>query len=278
MKNKLNITIVGLGLIGGSLAASLKNVYGTKVSIVGIDNNARVLKQAAKSGFFSEVALLKKSKMITNSRVVFVAAGIDSTPFLFEELGKIDFVKKIIITDVGSVKAKVFKQALKKLPIAFDFVGGHPIAGTEKTGFQNLVPDLFQGRPVFISGTRASKESVSFIKKIWKSLGSLVYSVTPEEHDKIFAYLSHMPHVLAFGLNSLTKKNLPHSKIVKYGGTSYKDYSRISESPEDLWSEIFLSNRKNLIKGIKDFRKYLDKLENLLKDNTKDKIQKHLKS
>jgi len=278
MKNKLNITIVGLGLIGGSLAASLKNVYGTKVSIVGIDNNARVLKQATQAGFFSEVSVLKKSKMIKKSTVVFVAAGIDSIPLLFEELGKIDFEKKIIISDVGSVKAKVFKQALKKLPTTFDFVGGHPIAGTEKTGFQNLVPGLFQGKPVFISGTRARKESVSFIKKIWKSLGSSVYSITPEEHDKIFAYLSHMPHVLAFGLNSLTRKNLSRSKIVKYGGTSYKDYSRISESSEDLWSEIFLSNRKNLINGIKDFRKYLDKLENLLKHDSKDKIQKHLKS
>lgn len=278
MKKKIHISIVGLGHIGGSLAASLKKNYGSKISIVGIDKNRSVLNKAKSSKLFDEVATLKKSQQVINSEIVFISSGIQSIPELFLQLGKINFKEKIIVTDVGSVKTEIFTAALKLLPETIDFVGAHPIAGTEKIGFDNLVEGLFKDKPVFISGTRASKKSINFISDLWKSLGANVFFVSPEKHDKIFALLSHMPHVLAFGLKSTTNKKLSVKEIVKYGGTSYKDYSRISKSSDDLWSEIFLSNRKNLISGIKDFKKFLDKLEKALKTSSKDNVKKHLKS
>ena len=278
MKKILNITIIGLGHIGGSLASSLKNTHGKKVSIIGIDNSPSVIRQALKSGFFSEVSTLRKSKTISESNVIFVSVSIRSIPLIFSELIKVNFKHNIIITDVGSVKEEIFNSATKILPEKFEFVGGHPIAGTEKTGFKNLVSGLFENKPVFISGVRAKNQSIGLIKNLWKSLGCLVYSIPPSEHDKIFGHLSHLPHVLAFGLKNIANKKLTSREILKYGGTSYKDYSRISESSEALWSEIFLSNRKNLIKGIKEFRVYLDKLESLLESNSKEKTEKHLKS
>ena len=278
MKNKTNITIIGLGHIGGSLASSLKNVHGKKVRITGIDNSTTVIKQALKSGFFSEVSTLGKSETIKESNIVFVSVGIRSMPLVFSELAQIDFKNKIIITDVGSVKEEIFKSAVKIFPKTFEFVGAHPIAGTEKTGFKNLVPGLFKKKPVFISGTNAKKGSISLIKNIWKSLGCSVYLISPRKHDKIFGHLSHLPHVLAFGLRNIVNNKFTTREILKYGGTSYKDYSRISKSSETLWSEIFLSNRKNLISGIKEFKVYLDKLERLLELNSKKKTEKHLKS
>ena len=119
---------------------------------------------------------------------------------------------------------------------------------------------------------------MKLIKEIWNGLGGQVYLVSPEQHDKIFAHLSHLPHVLAFGLKNISNKSLTRQEISKYGGTSYKDYSRISMSSEQLWSEIFLSNRRNLAKGIKNFRRYLDKVERLLKSNSKEELKKLLKS
>lgn len=278
MKKKLHISIVGLGHIGGSLAASLKKNYGSKISIVGIDKNKNTLKKARSSKLFVEVATLNKSQQVINSEIIFISSGIQSIPELFLQLGKINFKEKIIITDVGSVKTEIFSAALKLLPKTIDFVGGHPIAGTEKIGFDNLVEGLFKNKPVFISGTRASKKSINVIANLWKVLGANVFFVSPEKHDKIFALLSHMPHVLAFGLKNTTNKKLSTKEILKYGGTSYKDYSRISKSSEDLWSEIFLSNRKNLVAGIRDFKKFLDKLEKALKSSSKENIKKYLKS
>ena len=275
---KLNITIIGLGHIGGSIAASLKQVHKSKVTLIGIDKDLATLKKAKKSNFFSEVSSLKQSKKLKESDIIFIAVGIKSIPLLFSEISNLEFQKKIIVTDVGSVKSEVFKFAKQILPKNINFVGGHPIAGTEKIGFSNLVSGLFHKKPVFISGTRATKDSISLVVRIWESLGSSVFFISPEQHDKIFAYLSHLPHVLAFGLKNMVNKTLSKRELIKYGGTSYKDYSRISESSEDLWAEIFLSNRKNLISRIKDFKKYLDKLEKLLSTNSKEKVKKHLKS
>lgn len=278
MKKNLNVTIIGLGHIGGSLASSLKQTHGSKILLNGIDKSNSTIKKAKKSNLFSEVSTLKLNTKIQKSDIVFLASSIQSMPQLFSELAKINFEKKVVISDVGSVKHEVFKAAKRLLPKQFDFVGGHPIAGTEKIGFANLVEGLFDGKPVFVSGTRADRTSIAMIVKIWESLGSSVYFVSPEKHDKIFGYLSHLPHILAFGLKNMVNKSLSKAELVKYGGTSYRDYSRISQSSEDLWSEIFLSNRKNLLKTIKDFKKYLDKLEGLLNHNSKEKVKKHLKS
>lgn len=275
---KIIITIIGLGHIGGSLASSLKKTYGDKISLIGIDQKPSTIKIAQQSNFFLEVSTLKKSNNIIDSRIVFVATGIHDMAKIFSDLARISFNNKIIVSDVGSIKVDIFKQALKILPKHYDFVGGHPIAGTEKIGFKNLVTDLFKDKPVFISGIRAKKDSVKLIKEIWNRLGGHVYLVSPEQHDKIFAHLSHLPHVLAFGLKNISNKSLTRQEISKYGGTSYKDYSRISMSSEQLWSEIFLSNRKNLAKGIKNFRRYLDKVERLLMTSSKEELKKLLKS
>ena len=272
------ITIIGLGHIGGSLASSLKKTYGNKVSLIGIDQKLSTIKTAQQSNFFLEVSTLKRSKNIIDSRIVFVATGIHDMAKIFSDLAKISFTNRIIVSDVGSIKVDIFKQALKILPKDYDFVCGQPIAGTEKIGFKNLVTDLFKDKPIFISGIRAKKDSVKLIKEIWNGLGGQVYLVSPEQHDKIFAHLSHLPHVLAFGLKNISNKSLTRQEISKYGGTSYKDYSRISMSSEQLWSEIFLSNRRNLAKGIKNFRRYLDKVESLLKSNSKEELKKLLKS
>ena len=164
------------------------------MSLIGIDQKLSTIKTAQQSNFFLEVSTLKRSKNIIDSRIVFVATGIHDMAKIFSDLARISFNNKIIVSDVGSIKVDIFKQALKILPKHYDFVGGHPIAGTEKIGFKNLVTDLFKDKPVFISGIRAKKDSVKLIKEIWNGLGGHVYLVSPEQHDKIFAHLSHLPH------------------------------------------------------------------------------------
>mgnify|MGYP001157422970 FL=1 len=271
-------TIIGLGHIGASLGIALKKAYKSKVNLVGIDNNSSTIKKARKEEVYKEVETFGESKLMVSSEVIFVCVGIEDMPKVFSKLSKINFKKRVVITDVGSSKLEIFKKAKKIFSKNFDFVGGHPIAGTEKKGFSNSVDSLFEKKPFFISGVIGSKQSAKLIAKIWRKIGSEVFLVDPRQHDKIFAHLSHLPHVLAFGLRKIVKKNLSQKEITKYGGTSFKDYSRISESSSELWSEIFLSNSQNLLKTIKELRAYLQSLEKALKKNSKNTLIKTIES
>ena len=120
---KIIITIVGLGHIGGSLASSLKKTFGDKISLIGIDQKPSTIKIAQQSNFFLEVSTLKKSNNIIDSKIVFVATGIHDMAKIFSDLARISFKNRIIVSDVGSIKVDIFKQALKILPKHYDFVG-----------------------------------------------------------------------------------------------------------------------------------------------------------
>ncbi len=267
----LTFTVVGLGHIGGSLARALKKVFKKQIRIIGIDKNKATLAKAKKTRIFMELANSLSSKITKDSDIVFVCVDVDQIPQVFMRLSKLGLKRGAIITDVGSTKEAILKKAKSSLPSGVNFVGGHPIAGTEKSGFDSSDPNLFHKRSFFISGTVGLKKAPKRVGQIWKKLGCKVFTVSPKEHDKAFSYLSHFPHVLSFGLNKIVAQNLPSKTVRDYGGDSYKDYSRISSSSKSLWSEIFLSNKNNLLTNIKVFKKYLTELEVALSKNTKSK-------
>jgi len=277
-KKSLVVAIVGLGLIGGSLALSLKKVFKKRIQIIGIDKDKKTLTKARKTKIFTYLGKNDKNNKVEKSDIVFVCVTIDQIPKILASLSKLKLRKGSIVTDTGSTKHTIFEEAKKILPKGVNFVGGHPIAGTEKSGFENANPSLFYGRIFVISGIVGSKKSSKTIEKIWKKLGCNVVTVSPKEHDRIFSYLSHLPHVLSFGLDKLTSYHLSRKTIRSYGGTSYKDYSRISASSKSLWSEIFLSNQNNLLNNIKSFKTYLTQLEDALTKESKPKIISAIKS
>ena len=267
----LTFTIIGLGHIGGSLARALKKVFKKQIQIIGVDKSKATLVKAKKTRVFTELASSLNSKTTKSSDIVFVCVNVDQIPQVFMQLSKFGLKKGAIITDVGSTKEAILKKAKSSLPRDISFVGGHPIAGTEKSGFDSSDPNLFRDRPFLVSGTVGSKSAPKTVGRIWKKLGCKVFTVSPKEHDKIFSYLSHFPHVLSFGLNKIVAEKLSSKTVSNYGGDSYKDYSRISSSSKSLWSEIFLSNKNNLLENIKIFKKYLTELETALSKNAKSK-------
>jgi len=277
-RGPLVFTVIGLGHIGGSLALSLKKVFKKQIQIVGIDNDKRALTKAKKTKIFTQLGSDVKNKEVQKSDIIFICVNIDQIPKIFSNLSKLKLRDGSIVTDVGSTKHTIFKEAKKTLPKGINFVGGHPIAGTEKSGFENSDPNLFCNKLFVISGVVGLKKSAKTIEEIWKKLGCDVVMASPKEHDKIFSYLSHLPHVLSFGLHKITTHNLSQKIIRSYGGTSYRDYSRISTSSKNLWSEIFLSNKNNLLKNIKSFKKYLTELELALIKEVKLKTINVIKS
>ena len=276
-----NILIIGLGHIGGSLALGLKRKFKNVFNFYGIDISSRTLtKSHKKIGFLKKCLFGNKEEklIIENSDIIFICVEPTSIEKIFTKISSFNVKKSVIVSDVASTKKDILKSArkiFKKKKI--NFVGGHPIAGTEKSGFSNSTPDLFEDKIYIQSGEIATKKQISVITNLWRKLGSKVYTIDVKSHDKVFAYLSHLPHVLSFCLNSLALKKIGKKRIDNLGGSSYKDYSRISSSSSLLWSDIFLSNSSNLIASLDESILFLEKLKLALKTNSRSKIANLIK-
>ena len=276
-----NILIIGLGHIGGSLALGLKKKFKNVFNFYGIDISPQTLtKSHKKIGFLKKCLFGNKEEklIIESSDIIFICVEPTSIEKIFTKISSYNVKKGVIVSDVASTKKDILKSArkiFKKKKI--NFVGGHPIAGTEKNGFSSATSDLFEDKIYIQSGEIATKKQISVINNLWRKLGSKVYTIDVKSHDKVFAYLSHLPHVLSFCLNSLALKKIGKKRIDNLGGSSYKDYSRISSSSSLLWSDIFLSNSSNLIASLDESILFLEKLKLALKTNSRSKIANLLK-
>ena len=277
-----NILIIGLGHIGGSLALGLKKKFKNVFNFYGIDISPQTLtKSHKKIGFLKKCLFGNKEEklIIESSDIIFICVEPTSIEKIFTKISSYNVKKGVIVSDVASTKKDILKSArkiFKKKKI--NFVGGHPIAGTEKNGFSSATSDLFEDKIYIQSGEIATKKQIGAINNLWRKLGSKVYTIDVKSHDKVFAYLSHLPHALSFCLNSLALKKIGKKRIDNLGGSSYKDYSRISSSSSLLWSDIFLSNSSNLIASLNESILFLEKLKLALKTNSRSKIANLIKS
>ena len=277
-----NILIIGLGHIGGSLALGLKKKFKNVFNFYGIDISLQTLtKSHKKIGFLKKCLFGNKEEklIIESSDIIFICVEPTSIDKIFTKISSYNVKKGVIVSDVASTKKDILKSArkiFKKKKI--NFVGGHPIAGTEKNGFSSATSDLFEDKIYIQSGEIATKKQIGAINNLWRKLGSKVYTIDVKSHDKVFAYLSHLPHALSFCLNSLALKKIGKKRIDNLGGSSYKDYSRISSSSSLLWSDIFLSNSSNLIASLNESILFLEKLKLALKTNSRSKIANLIKS
>ena len=166
------------------------------------------------------------------------------------------------LTDVGSVKARLVKEIENLLPKHISFVGGHPIAGTERSGIFNCSSELFKGKKCVLTPTVSTNdESLVRVRKLWESIGAEVYTMTPEAHDRVFAYVSHLPHALVYAvLNSVASQEGPTGEIFDFAGGGLRDFTRIGESSPEMWSDIFLANRENVLAAIVDFKDEIEKI------------------
>ena len=271
LKNKKNIQflIIGLGLIGGSVAKRLsKNGF----EVLAIDKNKSHLKYAKKSKI-----IVGSSEKIDSAKKLFVIVALPPK-ILFRNFDKyLDFFHKAdFITDCTSVKGSLLNK-IRKNRLESKFILSHPIAGSEKSGFLNSNEDLFRDKISIISKHKGLAISTfQKCKELWFELGSKTHNLDPKLHDKIFSLTSHLPHVVAFSLISLFSKRKT-SEYKKFIGGGLKDFTRISESDPVMWENIFSLNKKNLLKDISEFEKEINKIKTFIFQDNGSKLEEHLK-
>ena len=237
------VTIVGVGFMGGSLGMAIKKNRLAR-EVIGLSHRQTALAQAVQMKAI-DVPCLDVKKAIINADLVILAAPVES---IIKLCGTINpFLRRhCIVTDIGSAKANIVESAERILTNPSLFIGSHPLTGSEKSGVENAVEDLFNGATCIITPTaRTSQVARQKIKYFWTKLGMNVKVLSPEEHDEILAYVSHLPHLLAYGLISCIPPN-----DLEYGARGLKDTCRIAASSPQLWSDICIANSKNVLNAL----------------------------
>lgn len=269
------ITIIGLGLIGSSLAWGLKK--SSRVGeVFGVDIDKKAVDYAISEGIIDNGSEEIK-KGIDQSRVVVIATHVGLIPRLAKSVSSIASAGTII-TDVGSIKRRIVEEIEDSLPSYLYFVGGHPIAGTELSGIWAADFRLFQGKRCILTPTsKTNSEALNSIKDIWESVGAHVFTMDAEAHDRVFGFVSHLPHVIAYALINAVASIKEPDNILDFAGGGLRDYTRIGSSSPDMWSDIFLGNRENTLEAIYGFKRVLENIEGLIKAGDKERLKEELK-
>ena len=262
------ITIIGLGLIGGSLAWALKKSERVG-EVVGVDLDKETLEFAQRNKIIDR-GYLELSEGIENAEIIVLATHIGLIPKLAKSVAS-QVAKKTVVTDVGSVKEKIVEEVERVAEVegveeVFYFVGGHPIAGTERSGVWAAMPELFLGKKCVLTPTeKTDPNALSKVKILWETVGVEVIYMDSCLHDRVFALVSHLPHAVAYALvNAVASAGGSTESIFDFAGGGLKDYTRIGSSPPDMWRDILLANKENVLEAIAGFEKALGKIKALI--------------
>jgi prephenate dehydrogenase len=269
-------TIIGVGLIGGSLARVLKT-SGLAGSIMGSGRSRETLELALRLGVIDHIGQ-GPQHAVEGADLVVLASPVGTFEDVVREIGP--YLKKgAILTDVGSVKGGLVHRIEELLPAGIHFVPGHPIAGKEKFGVSEATETLFRGAKCILTPTqRTDGSAVNALKEVWTIAGAKVLIMDPDLHDKIFAAVSHMPHVAAFAMMSaVAELNTGTDDYINFSGAGFKDFTRIAASSPEIWRDICLMNRDNVVQMLDRYLFALNrfKLDILAVDGKR--LEKHLK-
>jgi prephenate dehydrogenase len=251
-----NIAIVGLGLMGGSLALALK---GKCAALYGLDSDRATLELALAKQIVDQ-ADSEPAQLLPQADLIILATPV---------LAIIDFIQKLpaltskpcILLDVGSTKKDIV-QAMSILPDNFDPVGGHPICGKEKLGLEHAEANLFQGAPFVVTVLeRTTRRATSAVEQIISTVGARMINIAAEDHDRILASTSHLPFLLSSALARSTPQ-----EFLPFVGTGFKSTSRLAGTPAYMTMGILQSNRENILNAIQAFHKSLDQMESALQN------------
>ena len=264
------VIVVGIGLIGGSILKTIKELK-MPFETYGVDLNEGVTKLAHNLGIIKNRDN-KLEKIKDDCLIIFCVPSL-----AFEEAFKLVkdvFNKeKVIFTDTFSSKSDLLEFLEKNPEIKQSFVMSHPIAGSEKSGIANSVPFLFKDKLVVLSptGITSDKDNLISVKKFWKEIGSKVSLMVPEEHDKLFSKTSHLPHVIAYALMNFLEKELSR-EVFNYSGGSLESYTRIASSNPLMWKDIMISNKEEVLEAIKGFKSSLNEVSKLIDSEDEESI------
>jgi prephenate dehydrogenase len=257
------IVIFGVGLIGGSLALALKKA-GYVTHIVGVGRTQSNLDEALKLGVIDSLET-NISMACSDADLILIAAPVAQTARILQSI-KPYLNTQTIITDAGSTKGDILACAKEILGAQFSqFVGGHPIAGAEKSGVSAAKADLFSGKNVVLTpAPETNRDGVVAVTTLWQTCGAKVSEMPAETHDSIFAAVSHLPHLLAFALVDDIANRPNAAQLFSFAASGFRDFTRIAGSSPEMWRDISLANRTALLGEISAFESELSQLKQLL--------------
>lgn len=264
------LAIIGIGLIGGSLSLALKQAGSVK-HVVGFSRKASTRSEAMSLGVIDS-AVSSIADAIQNADIVVLAVPVGAIADALISIAP--YVKdNMIITDVGSVKSQVVDAAKLALGDKFrQFVPGHPIAGTEKSGPSAAFAELYQEHRVVLTPTEQTDElAIKKVRNMWKAAGAEVSIMTAEHHDDVLAATSHLPHLLAFNLvDMLAEESDDVAEVLRYAAGGFRDFSRIASSDPEMWRDISLTNSTAILSLLKKYQHQMSLLQQAIEQQDAD--------
>jgi len=265
------ITIIGVGLIGGSFALALKEA-GVDVKFVGAGRSAGNLRRAVERGIIDswDTSL---PDAVAGSDVVLMATPVGATDKIMQQMAPA-LGADTIVTDAGSVKQSIIEAARRWMSHFSNFVPAHPIAGTEHSGVEAGFASLYQGKRLILTPVKETSETaVKTIADLWQATGAVPETMEPAAHDAIFAATSHLPHMLAFSLVETLYRMDKQSPLLQHTGGGFADYTRIASSDPVMWRDVCLYNRDALLGALDQFKDGLDNLVNAIDAKDGDTLE-----
>jgi prephenate dehydrogenase len=263
---KINtIAVIGVGLIGGSFAAALKQAEAVG-TVLGAGRRPETLQEAAKLGLIDEIVTFKQAA--ERADLIFVAAPVGAFEAIFKELAPW-LSSKTIITDGGSTKQNVIDAARAGLQSRIaQFVPGHPMAGSHEKGPQAADARLYVGRRVMLTPlVENHPQDVETVRAAWLACGANVVSIDPSQHDGVVAAISHLPHwVAALFMEYITHSDDAALKL-QTAGSGFKDFTRVAQGSPEMWRDIFIANRSAMLAELQALKAVFERAEHALRDN-----------
>jgi prephenate dehydrogenase len=258
------LAIIGVGLIGGSLSLALKKA-GLIDKVVGYSRTEEVRQQALELGII-DYAATSIADAVKDADVVFLAVPMGAMATVLSELAH--YVKDdAIITDGGSAKALVVDVARDVLGDKFSqFVPGHPIAGTERSGPSAAFAELYRDHRVVLTPVaETNNDALEKVRAMWMATGAEVFDMEVKHHDVVLAATSHLPHVLAFNLVGMLAERDDCDEVLRYAAGGFRDFSRIASSDPLMWRDICLTNSDAILSLLEQYQQGLDQLKEAIK-------------
>jgi|TARA_B110000967_G_scaffold193442_1_gene221019 prephenate dehydrogenase len=270
-----NILIFGVGLIGGSIALKSKHTKLFKQVVAVERKGGTSLSPFLKSGMLDHIST-NLSNDIADADLIIIATPVAQ---IYEVLKNIYPHLKLntVITDVGSTKSNVMDDAAKALKEkSIQFIGSHPIAGSEKHGASAATINLFEGKNIIITPPAEAPDFMNkMINQFWSSMGGHITVMTPKEHDEIFSTVSHLPHILAFGLVNLINDNKKKETLLNFAASGFRDFSRIAASSPEVWRDISIANKVAILDDLSLYQSELIKITSLINNEDQEGLKNY---
>ena len=269
-----SIVIIGLGLMGGSVAKALKN-KNPDISISAFDHNNSALDLALDVGIIDQkISTLEEINQLTSDDVdiIIIAVPVIESLKVFDAINGL-FNSEITITDTASAKLLISNHLEENYSSPTNIILSHPMAGSHNTGVGYADEAMFSNKKVLITELLNPKDHcMKMVTNLWEGLGAAVFKIDPIRHDEIMSYASHLPHVISYAvLNSIMKN--ANKDITTFSAGGLKDFVRIAGSDPKMWTDIFLSNKQSILKAIDAYKDSLDEIKELVESENEKELQ-----